>query len=127
MPYFFFLRFTMYKTPMISFIFKIQNSKKDFRQGKMNKIRIHRKIKDGSNSFNFEFPLPNWAFLRLTMYMYLTPEVSGCFLHSKFQKNVLLRKMNKIFMSGKKTTIDVLLPTLNSHSLFVFLFFIIDV
>lgn len=79
MPYFFFLRFTMYKTPMISFIFKIQNSKKDFRQGKMNKIRIHRKIKDGSNSFNFEFPLPNWAFLRLTMYMYLTPEVSGFF------------------------------------------------
>lgn len=127
MPYFFFLRFTMYKTPMISFIFKIQNSKKDFRQGKMNKIRIHRKIKDGSNSFNFEFPLPNWAFLRLTMYMYLTPEVSGVFLHSKFQKNFLLRKMNKIFMSGKKTTIDVLLPTLNSHSLFVFLFFIIDV
>lgn len=127
MPYFFFLRFTMYKTPMISFIFKIQNSKKDFRQGKMNKIRIHRKIKDGSNSFNFEFPLPNWAFLRLTMYMYLTPEVSGVFLHSKFQRNFLLRKMNKIFMSGKKTTIDVLLPTLNSHSLFVFLFFIIDV
>lgn len=112
---------------MISFIFKIQNSKKDSRQGKVNKIRIHRKIKDGSNSFNFEFPLPNWAFLRLTMYMYLTPEVSGGFLHSKFQKNFLLRKMNKIFMSGKKTTIDVLLPTLNSHSLFVFLFFIIDV
>lgn len=127
MPYFFFLRFTMYKTPMISFIFKIQNSKKDSRQGKVNKIRIHRKIKDGSNSFNFEFPLPNWAFLRLTMYMYLTPEVSGFFLHSKFQRNFLLRKMNKIFMSGKKTTIDVLLPTLNSHSLFVFLFFIIDV
>lgn len=112
---------------MISFIFKIQNSKKDFRQRKMNKIRIHRKIKDGSNSFNFEFPLPNWGFLRLTMYMYLTPEVSGVFLHSKFQRNFLLRKMNKIFMSGKKTTIDVLLPTLNSHSLFVFLFFIIDV
>lgn len=112
---------------MISFIFKIQNSKKDFRQGKMNKIRIHRKIKDGSNSFNFEFPLPNWAFVRLTMYMYLTPEVSGFFLHSKFQRNFLLRKMNKIFMSEKKTTIDVLLPTLNSHSLFVFLFFIIDV
>lgn len=127
MPYFFFLRFTMYKTPMISFIFKIQNSKKDSRQGKVNKIRIHRKIKDGSNSFNFEFPLPNWAFLRLTVYMYLTPEVSGFFLHSKFQRNFLLRKMNKIFMSGKKTTIDVLLPTLNSHSLFVFLFFIIDV
>lgn len=106
-----------------------QNSK--FQKGlstmKMNKIRIHRKIKDGSNSFNFEFPLPNWAFVRLTMYMYLTPEVSGVFLHSKFQKNFLLRKMNKIFMSGKKTTIDVLLPTLNSHSLFVFLFFIIDV
>lgn len=44
---------------MISFIFKIQNSKKEIQQGKMNKIRIHGKNKDGSNSFNFEFPLPN--------------------------------------------------------------------
>lgn len=28
----------------------------------MNKIRIHGKNKDGGNSFNFEFPLPNWVF-----------------------------------------------------------------
>lgn len=112
---------------MISFIFKIQNSKKDFRQGKMNKIRIHRKIKDGSNSFNFEFPLPNWAFLRLTMYMYLTPEVSGVFLHSKFQKNVLLRKMNKIFMSGKKQRLmyffQLWIPTAYLFSYFLLLMY----
>lgn len=112
---------------MISFIFKIQNSKKDSRQGKVNKIRIHRKIKDGSNSFNFEFPLPNWAFLRLTMYMYLTPEVSGFFLHSKFQRNFLLRKMNKIFMSGKKQRLmyffQLWIPTAYLFSYFLLLMY----
>lgn len=113
---------------MISFIFKIQNSKKDFRQGKMNKIRIHRKIKDGSNSFNFEFPLPNWAFFTVDNVHVLNPWSFGVFFYIQNSKRTFyLGKWTKFLWAEKKQRLmyffQLWIPTAYLFSYFLLLMY----